>query len=251
MSNPTSSALEAIQHAVLQREISVLAAQRACAALGGDPSRLQIPCEADGCEHTVPLGDSHSIIGVAHTIHTTLAVTGPAHVMPTQCDDEQHYGCSLEHALSAHIACLRAHVFPKHQQKLDSYHARIGVTEAVIADIPKTETVAAIAAELPPDDRERFLALAHLDVDAVSAVDQAWYTAQRDRVLHKWNVAESARRNLDHAATRDAADPAPDAESPTEATESAPVPAESAEITPATDEPLQAPPDTEEASSHE
>lgn len=173
MSNPRTIALDAVQEAVLARQISVLAGQRAYAVMGGDPSTLAIPCEAEGCTNTMRLGDSHSIIGVAHTVLGTLATTGPTQVQPTQCPDEQHYGCSLEHALAAHVQCLQEHVFPAHQAKVNTHLATHGEVVVDADEAPSVATPPAIVAPEPPPQADASSDDAVTSQEATPAIDGA------------------------------------------------------------------------------
>lgn len=80
-------------------------------APSSDPSARIIVCEIARCGVTMRLGDSFSFVG-------GLATTGPNHVLPHQCPQEQHFACSLEHAFLAHRICLEQHVIPEHKRRV-------------------------------------------------------------------------------------------------------------------------------------
>ncbi len=115
-------------HAMIRHEkIPPLKAQRLAEALGHDPSRVPVTCQAEGCETERPLGEMFSFI-------SCLATTGPAHPetgvqVPTlQCGDEQHYGCSWECATKALNHCVENHLRPWHAELHQSAKAQIAET---------------------------------------------------------------------------------------------------------------------------
>lgn len=71
-------------------------------ALGEDPSQVPVRCEAPGCTAVKPLGEMFSMAVVYR-----MPGAGKA---PYQCSQEQHFGCSHNHAKSALLACLESHI---------------------------------------------------------------------------------------------------------------------------------------------
>ena len=82
---------------------------RAAHALGhADSSALLVACEAPGCPRSVTVADAFSL---------ALVYRMPGRgVSAFQCRDEQHFGCSHDHAVQAMLACLRDHIEPAHRQ---------------------------------------------------------------------------------------------------------------------------------------
>lgn len=96
-----------------------------------DPSQLPVVCEHCGssthAETGQPLtvGTSYSIIASVATTGGPVAPGGPHVPGGTQCDALQHFACSIECAVEAHIACVREHLAPKHtarRQALTAAH---------------------------------------------------------------------------------------------------------------------------------
>ena len=99
-------------------------AQALAQALGHDPSRVPVTCEADGCGAERMLCDMFSFLSV-------LAMTGPEvapgkRLAAIQCGAEQHYGCSLEHAALAQAQCIARHIGPAHAQHVQQAEGRDG-----------------------------------------------------------------------------------------------------------------------------
>lgn len=79
-----------------------------------DSSQLLIACEAPGCTNSVPVSEVYSLAAVYR-------MPGP-NVPAFQCPEEQHFGCSHEHAKWAMLECLMNHIEPLHQ----AYRTAIG-----------------------------------------------------------------------------------------------------------------------------
>ena len=77
-------------------------AARVAEAIGEDPSAVPIQCEAPGCLSVAPLGNMYSMAIIYR-------MPGPGKA-PYQCPNEQHYGCTHDHAVLAMLGCLRAHI---------------------------------------------------------------------------------------------------------------------------------------------
>lgn len=105
-----------------------------------DPSLALVECEIVGCAKLMPLGDSYSFIG-------GIATTGPTHIAPFVCDNEQHFGCCIEHALLAYVLCLRDHVVAVHQTR--EAEALDAIAREIAAEALRLATEAAAA---PPDE---------------------------------------------------------------------------------------------------
>lgn len=73
---------------------------RIAAILGQDPSSVIIPCEAKDCTVQKPLGHMFSMA-------TDYRMPGgETPKSPYQCPQEQHFGCTHEHAMLALLQCL-------------------------------------------------------------------------------------------------------------------------------------------------
>lgn len=69
-----------------------------------DDEQVMIACEAPGCERSVLAAEVYSL---------ALVYRIPGRGVPAfQCSEEQHFGCSHEHAVAAVAACLRNHIEP-------------------------------------------------------------------------------------------------------------------------------------------
>ena len=73
---------------------------RIAVILGEDPSAVIIPCEAKGCTVQKPLGQMFSM-AIDYRMPG-----GKIPKSPYQCPNEQHFGCSHEHAMLALLQCL-------------------------------------------------------------------------------------------------------------------------------------------------
>lgn len=70
-----------------------------------DPDLKIIPCEAPDCTVEKSRREMHSVKAVwCHTWGIT----------PFQCENEQHWGCTPEHAVDAMVLCVREHLLPGH-----------------------------------------------------------------------------------------------------------------------------------------
>lgn len=81
---------------------------KAAKALGhADDETLLIQCEAPGCTVSVPVAAVYSLAVVYRM---------PGRGVPAfQCAEEQHFGCSHEHARAAMLVCLDEHIEPAHR----------------------------------------------------------------------------------------------------------------------------------------
>ena len=75
-----------------------------------DPAHTIVECEADGCTADVCIDTSYSFVVV-------FATTGASHIAAFQCESEQHYACSPQHAIDAATACMREHLLPEHTRR--------------------------------------------------------------------------------------------------------------------------------------
>lgn len=82
---------------------------RAAHALGHtDSLTLLVQCEAPGCSASVPVAEVYSL---------ALIYRMPGRGIPAfQCADEQHFGCTHDHAVAAMQACLTRHIEPAHRE---------------------------------------------------------------------------------------------------------------------------------------
>lgn len=95
-------------------ELPVHVATQVYAAMGNDPSQVPVKCEAPDCDVIQPLSQMFSMAVVYRM---------PGYnVPPYQCENEQHFGCTHEHAMIALLKCLFTHIEDgEHQQKTENY----------------------------------------------------------------------------------------------------------------------------------
>lgn len=91
-----------------------------------DPSTRIVPCEYEGCEQTMTVGDSYSFV-------ITFATTGPTHIAALGCPAEQHFACCPEHAAALAQACITQHLIPAHAERAQA------VTDAQMAALMAPE----------------------------------------------------------------------------------------------------------------
>lgn len=64
-----------------------------------DPDHSRVRCEAPGCTRDV-------LIGTSFSFKVMMATTGVLPIRSFECEEEQHFACSPEHAKLAAVHCM-------------------------------------------------------------------------------------------------------------------------------------------------